>query len=78
MLAVEAFKLAGDPAAFPRELAGLAPWQPKRVLWNAFRFGAQANAALPAGAIRLDVGGYNALLGESYSEIAARSRSMHT
>ena len=35
VLAIEAFKLAGDPKAFPDQLReGLAPWQPKRILWN--------------------------------------------
>ena len=29
ILAVEAFPLAGDPRAFPEQLGGLAPWQPK-------------------------------------------------
>src|SRR5687768_5971626 len=37
MLAVEAFKIAGDPTAYPEQLQqGLAPWQPKRVVWNGF------------------------------------------
>ena len=36
VLAVEAFKLAGDPKAFPEQIAeGLAPWQPKRIVLNA-------------------------------------------
>lgn len=77
MLAVEAFKLAADPAAFADELAGLPPWQAKRIVWNAFHWGRRGNEPLPDGAVRVDVGGYNPLLGESYSEIAARSRSMH-
>ena len=38
VLALEAFKLAGDPTAFPEQLApstsGLTPWQPKRILHN--------------------------------------------
>ena len=35
ILALEAFKLAGDPKAFPEQLReGLTPWQPKRILWN--------------------------------------------
>ncbi len=32
ILAVEAFKLAGDPKAFPEQLGELAAWQPKRIL----------------------------------------------
>ena len=50
------------------------PWQAKRILWNSFNFG---NAAPPAGAFRLDVGGFNPVLGKSYGEIAAESRSQH-
>ena len=38
MLAMEAFKLAGDPNAFPEQLGTLPPWQPKRILWNVGRF----------------------------------------
>lgn len=75
ILAVEAFKRAADPKAFPEQLDRLEPWQATRVLWNGFRRGA-AGAVEPEG-LRLDVGGFNALLGESYGEIAARSRTMH-
>ncbi len=32
VLALEAFKLAGDAKAFPDQ--GLTPWQPKRIFWN--------------------------------------------
>ncbi|MBK9773362.1 MAG: PIG-L family deacetylase [Candidatus Obscuribacter sp.] len=35
VLAMEAFKLAGDASAFPEQIAeGLLPWQPKRIMWN--------------------------------------------
>src|SRR5579864_8702731 len=34
VLGLEAFKLAGDPKAFPDQLKTLAPWQPKRILVN--------------------------------------------
>jgi hypothetical protein len=59
----------------------LKPWQPKRILWNGFPRGFGGRAAdsgtnTPPG-LQLDIGGYNPLLGESYGEIAARSRSMH-
>ena len=68
-LALEAFKLAGDPKAFPE--CG-EPWQPKRIFWNSFR---DAHGSTPP--LRLDIGGYLPLLGESIGEIAARSRSSH-
>ena len=83
MLAVEAFRLAGDPHAYPDQIAaGLAPWQPKRVFWNAWpaswRPGADGvDPAHDPAVISLDVGGYDPLLGESYGEIAARSRTQH-
>ena len=32
ILGLEAFKLAGDPQAYPEQLRDLQPWQPKRVL----------------------------------------------
>src|SRR5271170_4810434 len=36
ILALEAFKLAGDTNAFPDQLHELQPWQPKRIFWNGF------------------------------------------
>ncbi len=80
MLAVEAFKLAGDPAAYPEQLAeGLTPWQPRRVLWNAFRFGGNADAPLPlpGPVIKQDIAGNDPVTGEAFGTIAAHSRAMH-
>ena len=75
VLALEAFKLAGDARAFPEQLgsaAFLAPWQPKRIFWNAFR-----GASKDRPTLRLDIGGYLPLLGESVGQISALSRSSH-
>lgn len=75
MLAVQAFKLAGDPTAFPDQIReGLAPWQPKRIFWNAGGFQSGGNST---NSIRMDAGGTDPLSGEAFGEIAARSRSMH-
>jgi LmbE family N-acetylglucosaminyl deacetylase len=75
VLAREAFKAAADPARFPEQLKnGVKPWQAKRIVWNSF---IPQNAAPPTDAFKLDVGAYNALLGKSYGEIAAESRSQH-
>ena len=74
VLALEAFKQAGDPAAFPEQLtpeSGLKPWQPKRIFWNAFRGAGDAKR------VRLDIGGYLPLLGQSLGEVSALSRSNH-
>ena len=79
MLAVEAFKLAGDPKAYPEQVAaGLAPWQPKRVLWNVFRWGnPPPPLPLSGPTFDLDIAGTDDATGESFGAIAARSRSMH-
>ena len=77
MLAVEAFKICGDPKAYSDQLAeGLAPWQPKRVLWNGFGGGRNGGEA-DAQAVKIDIGGIDPVTGESFSDIAGRSRSMH-
>lgn len=78
VLALEAFALAGDGAAFRDELAGLAPWQPKRIVWNGYNFGGSTPPAPGTpGVFTLEVGGYDPLSGESPGEIAALSRTMH-
>jgi LmbE family N-acetylglucosaminyl deacetylase len=74
ILANEAFTAAADPNRFPEQLKYVRPWQAKRILWNGFNFN---NAAPPADAFKIDVGGYNPVLGKSYGEIAAESRSQH-
>lgn len=76
VLAVEAFKLAGDPKAFPDQLKTLTPWQPVRILWNSYNFG---RAAPPEGKdiVHLTISGTDPVSGESFEELAGRSRSMH-
>ncbi|MFL5809488.1 MAG: PIG-L family deacetylase [Flavisolibacter sp.] len=74
ILANEAYTAAADPNRFPEQLKYVKPWQVKRVLWNGFNFN---NAPAPADAFKMDVGGYNPVLGKSYGEIAAESRSQH-
>jgi LmbE family N-acetylglucosaminyl deacetylase len=77
MLAVEAFKLCGDPKSFTEQLAeGLSPWQPKRVLWNGFG-GGRGGGEIGGPTVKLDIGGTDPVTGESFSDIAGRSRSMH-
>lgn len=73
VLAQEAFKVAGDPQQFPEQITrdGLAPWQPARLFWNSFR---GAGDTKP---LRLDIGGYLPLSGQSMGEVSALSRSNH-
>jgi LmbE family N-acetylglucosaminyl deacetylase len=75
ILALEAFDAAADPKKFPEQLAIAQVWKAKRIFWNTFNFGG-TNTTSPD-QLKLDVGGYNALLGKSYGEVAAESRSMH-
>jgi LmbE family N-acetylglucosaminyl deacetylase len=81
ILAAEAFDLAGDPKAFPEQLEYTTIWQPKRLLLNASTWWdkelpekAKAN---PTEYTTIDIGTYNTLLGKSYGEIAAESRTKH-
>jgi len=73
VLALDAFKLAGDPKAFPEQ--GLEPWQPKRIVWNESIY--QQEDISGAEQVRIDVGGNDPVTGEAFTAIAARSRSMH-
>ena len=77
ILAVEAFKLAGDPNAYLEHLQeGLKPWQPKRIVWNGGGF-FRASALDKNRTIKVDIGGQDPVTGESFGSIAGRSRSMH-
>ncbi len=74
ILAVEAFKLAGDPTAYPEQLSqGLTPWQPKRVGWNSWADPKPLNGPT----IQFDIGGTDPVTGEPFGTIANRSRAMH-
>lgn len=75
ILAKEAFTAAADPKKFPAQLKWVSVWQPTRLLWNTFRFGNINTTA--ENQFKIDVGDYNALLGKSYGEISAESRSQH-
>ncbi len=81
ILAHEAFDLAGDPKAFPEQIAeGLQPWQPRRLYFNGSTWwnkNLDQIAKTDKDWYAVDVGGYDPLLGLSYTEIAGRSRSMH-
>ena len=77
ILAAEAFAAAADPARFPDQLAYVKPWQAKRLVWNAWRRQGQAPAATEKPHLTIDLGAYDPLLGESWAEIAAASRTMH-
>jgi LmbE family N-acetylglucosaminyl deacetylase len=69
MLAREAYEIAGDTVRFPTAQFGPA-WTPLK-FYRAARFNPES------GTQRMNVGEYSPLLGRSYAEIAAESRSQH-
>lgn len=81
ILAEEAFDLAGDPKYFPEQLKYTTVWQPQRLFLNASTWWdkelPQKAEANPKEYTTIDIGTYNTMLGKSYGEIAATSRTMH-
>lgn len=75
ILANEAYTAAADPNRFPEQLKYVKPWQVKRVLWNTFNFGNTNTTS--SDQFHIDDGIYNPLLGKSYGEIGAESRSQN-
>ncbi len=69
----EAFLAASNPNKFTEQLKYVKPWQAKRLLWNTRR-PSQQDRNMPVG---FDTGEYNPILGKSYTEMAAESRSNH-
>lgn len=80
ILALEAFEAAADPTKFPEQLERVPVWQAERLLWNvsAWHYRNQGLEFKPGpDFMSLKVSDFNPLLGRSYAEIAAASRSMH-
>ena len=71
VLALEAFGLAANPKSFPDQLKTLTVWQPTRIF-----VGGGRGAAATSG-VRMEVGGVDPVLGESFASVAQRSRAMH-
>lgn len=77
ILAGEAFDLAGKNSAFPEQLSFVKPWQPKRIFFNAYNFRGEFEPEQGKKYYAFEVGGYDPLLGKTYHQIAADSRTMH-
>lgn len=78
ILASEAFEAAADPTQFPEQLKYVTPWQARSLMFNTtWWFYGSEDKFDSEGMVSIDVGAYNHLLGKSYTEIAAESRSMH-
>ncbi|TAE17584.1 MAG: PIG-L family deacetylase [Bacteroidetes bacterium] len=76
VLAKQAFDAAADKTMFAEQFdLGVQPWQAKRLLWNTFNFGSTNTTS--ENQLQLNVSNYNWVLGKSYGELAAESRSEH-
>ncbi|WP_316794947.1 PIG-L family deacetylase [Pedobacter agri] len=75
VVAEKAFKAAADKNMFPNQLKYVDVWQPKRLLWNTFRFGSTNTTS--ENQLKVTVGQYDAQLGMGYGELAGLSRSLH-
>jgi LmbE family N-acetylglucosaminyl deacetylase len=76
ILAREAFSAAANPNRFMEQLKYVNPWQAKRILWNKYNFSGNAMDTAPDD-VKVNVGLFNSLLGKSYGEISAESRTKH-
>lgn len=76
ILANIAFFVAADSTKFTEQFKyGVKPHKAKRIVWNTFNFG--GNNTTNENQLKIDIGGFNSLLGKSYGEIGAEARAMH-
>ena len=61
----------------PEQLKYVDPWQPKRLYWNAWTPLLESRKDDLSKYLSIDLGSFNKLLGKSYSEISAISRTFH-
>lgn len=77
ILAQEAFDISNNPKIFPEQVQTFGTWQVSALYTNTGRWWNQTINEKTPGIISINVGTYNPLLGKSYSEIAAESRTSH-
>ncbi|MEQ1871163.1 MAG: PIG-L family deacetylase, partial [Vicinamibacterales bacterium] len=78
LLAREAYRAAGDPRRYPEQIAeGLHPWRPRKFYFAANVGDGRRAGASAVGQLTVNIGGYDSLLGRTWSEVGAEARSMH-
>lgn len=77
ILAQEAFDLSNNPSIYPDQVNQFGTWQVSALYTNTGRWWNQTINESTPGILSMNVGTYNTLLGKSYSEIAAESRTQH-
>ncbi len=77
ILAEEAFEISNNPKIFPDQVKTFGTWQVSALYTNTGRWWNQTINENTPGILTMNVGGFNTLLGKSYSELAAESRTQH-
>lgn len=77
ILAQEAFDLTNNPNIYPDQVKEFGTWQVSALYTNTGRWWNTTINENTPGIVSMNVGTYNYLLGKSYSEIAADSRTQH-
>lgn len=78
IMAREVFDAAGDPARFPEQLElGLEAWQPAKLYASARRRFFGGGGGAEDGAIPVETGAFDPLLGRSLFQLSMESRSQH-
>ena len=79
LLAEKAFHAAADPTRFPHQVReGLRFWEVPK-LYERFRWqgGREASAERPPRVVEVSTGAYDPILGRTFAQLGAESRSMH-
>ncbi len=75
IIAADAFKVTGDRQQYTEQLKYYDAWQPKRLIFNAYKFGSFSTQSEDM--FKMTVGNYEPALGLGTGEIAGISRSVH-
>ncbi len=75
IIAEMAYKMSGDKHQYTEQLHFCEPWQPKRLLFNTFKFGNRNTTSEDQ--FKIQVGQYVPSLGMGVGELAGQSRSVH-
>ncbi len=75
IIAADAYKVTGDKQQYTEQLKYLAAWQPKRLIFNAYKFGTFSTQSEDM--FKMTEGNYEPTMGLGTGEIAGLSRSVH-
>jgi LmbE family N-acetylglucosaminyl deacetylase len=75
IIGAKAFKAAGDKQQYPEQLSHYNAWQPKRIVFNSFKFGTRSTVTEDQ--YKMAIGDYVPGMGKGTGELAGESRSIH-